>query len=133
MSSQSYREFRAAMEAAADGREMDLSARLVHARACRSRYMAAGLRGLIARLGRAVERWRREAARRRLRRETIAQLEMLDDRALEDIGIRRDMIAEVADALSRKAFAPTAPVRPARTPAPRPRVPANDDAPRRAA
>ncbi len=130
MSSQSYHEFRAAMEAAADGRGTDISARLVHARACRSRYMAAGLRGLIARLGRAVEAARRAAARRRLRRETIAQLEVLDDRALEDIGIRRDMIAEVAEAMSRKAFAPAAPPRPA--PA-RPRVPANDDAPRRAA
>jgi|GEM_PF-5689096 len=132
MSSQSYLAFRAAMEAAANGRGTDISARLVHARACRSRYMAAGLRGLIARLGRVIEAARRAAARRRLRRETIAQLEMLDDRALEDIGIRRDMIAEVAETLSRKALAPAAPARPA--PArPRPRVPANDDAPRRAA
>ncbi len=129
MSSQSYLAFRAAMEAASDGRAMDISARLVHARACRSRYMAAGFRGLIARLGRAIEAARLAVARRRLRRKTIARLSELDDRALEDIGIRRDAIAEVAETVSRKAFAPAAP-----TPAPaRPRVPANDDAPRRAA
>ncbi len=60
-----------------------------------------------------LRRWRRKSQAIAYRRHAIAELEALDDRTLEDIGVNRRSIRELVDAqLQAEAEADTADPRP---------------------